>query len=127
MHLRPISLARCRSVACIHQYGVVGPRVCRAVTVHERLDRQPAYATPGQHTAQTATGRQVFRQISDVEIQKRVTEIGAQITKDYKEGDLIMIGIGGFTPLEGFMARADWEGSWWPPARRATLPLRRAR
>ncbi len=25
-------------------------------------------------------------------------------------GDLIMIGIGGFTPLEGFMTRADWEG-----------------
>ena len=31
--------------------------------------------------------------ISDVEIQKRVTELGAQITKDYKEGDLILIGI----------------------------------
>ncbi len=25
-------------------------------------------------------------------------------------GDLIMIGIGGFTPLDGFMTRADWEG-----------------
>jgi sulfate adenylyltransferase len=25
-------------------------------------------------------------------------------------GDLIMLGIGGFTPLEGFMTRADWEG-----------------
>ena len=25
-------------------------------------------------------------------------------------GDLIMIGIGGFTPLEGFMTRAAWEG-----------------
>ncbi|MFQ5938139.1 MAG: sulfate adenylyltransferase, partial [Acidiferrobacterales bacterium] len=25
-------------------------------------------------------------------------------------GDLIMIGIGGFTPLEGFMTRADWAG-----------------
>ncbi len=25
-------------------------------------------------------------------------------------GDLIMMGIGGFTPLEGFMTRADWEG-----------------
>jgi hypoxanthine phosphoribosyltransferase len=31
--------------------------------------------------------------ISDAEIQKRVTEIGAQITKDYKDGDLILIGI----------------------------------
>jgi len=25
-------------------------------------------------------------------------------------GDLLMLGIGGFTPLEGFMGRADWEG-----------------
>ncbi|MHB0915862.1 MAG: sulfate adenylyltransferase [Thermoleophilia bacterium] len=25
-------------------------------------------------------------------------------------GDLIMMGIGGFTPLEGFMSRADWQG-----------------
>lgn len=30
---------------------------------------------------------------SDAEIQKRVTEIGAQITRDYKDGDLILIGI----------------------------------
>jgi sulfate adenylyltransferase len=27
-----------------------------------------------------------------------------------ERGDLIMLGIGGFTPLEGFMSRADWEG-----------------
>ena len=25
-------------------------------------------------------------------------------------GDLIMLGIGGFTPLTGFMGQADWEG-----------------
>jgi sulfate adenylyltransferase len=25
-------------------------------------------------------------------------------------GDIIMLGIGGFTPLDGFMTRADWEG-----------------
>jgi len=25
-------------------------------------------------------------------------------------GDLIMMGIGGFTPLEGFMTHADWQG-----------------
>ena len=25
-------------------------------------------------------------------------------------GDIIMMGIGGFTPLEGFMTHADWEG-----------------
>src|SRR6266566_8197199 len=25
-------------------------------------------------------------------------------------GDLVLLGIGGFTPLEGFMTRADWQG-----------------
>jgi len=27
-----------------------------------------------------------------------------------EKGDLIMMGIGGFTPLKGFMSRADWQG-----------------
>ena len=27
-----------------------------------------------------------------------------------EKGDLIMMGIGGFTPLEGFMSKADWQG-----------------
>jgi len=27
-----------------------------------------------------------------------------------ERGDLVMLGIGGFTPLEGFMTRADWAG-----------------
>lgn len=27
-----------------------------------------------------------------------------------EKGDLIMLGIGGFTPLDGFMSRADWQG-----------------
>ena len=27
-----------------------------------------------------------------------------------EKGDLIMLGIGGFTPLEGFMTQADWQG-----------------
>ncbi|HET9403076.1 MAG TPA: sulfate adenylyltransferase [Burkholderiales bacterium] len=27
-----------------------------------------------------------------------------------EKGDLIMLGMGGFTPLDGFMGRADWEG-----------------
>jgi sulfate adenylyltransferase len=27
-----------------------------------------------------------------------------------EKGDIIMLGIGGFTPLEGFMTRADWAG-----------------
>ena len=33
------------------------------------------------------------------------------VTLDSRErGDLIMLGIGGFTPLEGFMGQADWQG-----------------
>ena len=41
-----------------------------------------------------------------------------------EKGDVIMMGIGGFTPLEGFMSRADWagvcddmrtsDGTFWP-------------
>src|SRR5512140_2650000 len=27
-----------------------------------------------------------------------------------EKGDLVMLGIGGFTPLGGFMTRADWQG-----------------
>ncbi len=27
-----------------------------------------------------------------------------------EKGDLIMLGIGGFTPLDGFMTHADWQG-----------------
>ena len=27
-----------------------------------------------------------------------------------EKGDLVMLGIGGFTPLDGFMSHADWEG-----------------
>jgi len=27
-----------------------------------------------------------------------------------EKGDIIMLGIGGFTPLEGFMTHADWAG-----------------
>jgi sulfate adenylyltransferase len=27
-----------------------------------------------------------------------------------EEGDIVMLGIGGFNPLDGFMGKADWEG-----------------
>jgi sulfate adenylyltransferase (EC 2.7.7.4) len=29
-----------------------------------------------------------------------------------EEGDVVMLGIGGFNPLEGFMNKADWQGIW---------------
>ena len=27
-----------------------------------------------------------------------------------ERGDIVMLGIGGFTPLDGFMSQADWRG-----------------
>ena len=32
------------------------------------------------------------------------------VVSSREKGDLVMLGIGGFTPLDGFMTRADWEG-----------------
>jgi sulfate adenylyltransferase len=43
--------------------------------------------------------------------EKKRAETLAQVHITSREvGDLIMLGIGGFTPLDGFMTRADWEG-----------------
>ena len=42
---------------------------------------------------------------------RRSAESLPRVTISSRErGDLIMLGIGGFTPLDGFMTRADWEG-----------------
>ncbi len=40
----------------------------------------------------------------------RAARLRALRVSSREKGDLIMLGIGGFTPLEGFMTRADWEG-----------------
>lgn len=40
----------------------------------------------------------------------RARSLRAVRVSSREKGDLIMLGIGGFTPLEGFMTRADWEG-----------------
>ncbi len=43
--------------------------------------------------------------------ERRRAESLPRVTLSSREaGDVIMMGIGGFTPLEGFMTRADWEG-----------------
>jgi len=42
---------------------------------------------------------------------KRAKELTAVTLTSREVGDLIMMGIGGFTPLEGFMNEADWKGS----------------
>ena len=40
----------------------------------------------------------------------RAKSLPAVRVSSREKGDLVMLGIGGFTPLEGFMTRADWEG-----------------
>jgi len=40
----------------------------------------------------------------------RARSLPAVCVSSREKGDLIMLGIGGFTPLDGFMTRADWEG-----------------
>ncbi|MEW6657628.1 MAG: sulfate adenylyltransferase [Thermodesulfobacteriota bacterium] len=42
---------------------------------------------------------------------KRAKELTAVTMSSRETADLIMMGIGGFTPLDGFMGQADWKGS----------------
>jgi sulfate adenylyltransferase len=41
---------------------------------------------------------------------RRAQSLPKVVVSSRERGDLIMLGIGGFTPLPGFMTRADWEG-----------------
>lgn len=40
----------------------------------------------------------------------RASTLPALRVSSREKGDLIMLGIGGFTPLDGFMSNADWQG-----------------
>ena len=40
----------------------------------------------------------------------RAASLPAVRVSSREKGDLVMLGIGGFTPLDGFMTRADWQG-----------------
>jgi sulfate adenylyltransferase len=42
--------------------------------------------------------------------QARAASLPKVTVSSREAGDIIMLGIGGFTPLTGFMTRADWEG-----------------
>jgi sulfate adenylyltransferase len=44
------------------------------------------------------------------EERKRAASLPKLKVSSREKGDLIMLGIGGFTPLDGFMTHADWEG-----------------
>ena len=41
---------------------------------------------------------------------KRAATLPKITVSSREKGDIIMLGIGGFTPLEGFMTHADWQG-----------------
>jgi sulfate adenylyltransferase len=41
---------------------------------------------------------------------RRATTLPRVRVSSREKGDIIMLGIGGFTPLDGFMTRADWQG-----------------
>ena len=45
----------------------------------------------------------------DAELKKAAGLKKIEISSQVK-GDLIMLGIGGFSPLNGFMTKADWKG-----------------
>jgi len=44
------------------------------------------------------------------EAKKKAKSLTQVRTVSRETGDLIMLGIGGFTPLDGFMTKADWKG-----------------
>jgi sulfate adenylyltransferase len=48
-------------------------------------------------------------QARDTEL-RRAASMRRLTVSSREKGDLLMLGIGGFTPLEGFMTRADWQG-----------------
>ena len=41
---------------------------------------------------------------------QRAATLPKVVVSSREKGDLIMLGIGGFTPLDGFMTHADWQG-----------------
>lgn len=41
---------------------------------------------------------------------RRASSLPALRVSSREKGDLVMLGIGGFTPLQGFMTHADWQG-----------------
>src|SRR6185436_16271695 len=46
-----------------------------------------------------------------VEERKRAETLPKLHVSSREKGDLVMLGIGGFTPLDGFMTQADWKGT----------------
>jgi sulfate adenylyltransferase len=41
---------------------------------------------------------------------ERAATLPTLVVSSREKGDIVMLGVGGFTPLDGFMTRADWQG-----------------
>ena len=65
------------------------------VKPHGGGELKPLLRRPDELSAECSRAKNLPR----VEISSRET------------GDLVMLGIGGFTPLDGFMSRADWQST----------------
>ncbi len=61
------------------------------------------------HGAQALKPRMLAGEVLAAE-RARAPSLPAVSISSREKGDLVMLGIGGFTPLEGFMTRADWQG-----------------
>jgi len=48
--------------------------------------------------------------VAQVEEKRRAALLSKVKVSSREKGDLLMLGIGGFTPLDGFMTYADWQG-----------------
>ncbi|MDP1620691.1 MAG: sulfate adenylyltransferase, partial [bacterium] len=66
----------------------------KLVKPHGGGELKPLLLTGSAHTAELARAQHLPK----LRLSSRET------------GDLIMLGIGGFTPLDGFMTHADWQG-----------------
>ena len=66
----------------------------KLVKPHGGGELKPLLLTGAAHTAELARAQHLLK----IRLSSRET------------GDLIMLGIGGFTPLDGFMTHADWQG-----------------
>jgi sulfate adenylyltransferase len=100
--------AACRTINCFHLQVAKGGILPGLVAPHGGGRLKPLMLAGAELAAELA----------------RAKALPAVRVSSREKGDLIMLGIGGFTPLGGFMTRADWQavcdgcrtasGLFWP-------------
>jgi sulfate adenylyltransferase len=82
------------------------PRGAYSSASHERIPRSRLVPPHG-----SATLLPRLLEGADLEQERRrAAQLPALRVSSRERGDLLMLGIGAFTPLAGFMTRADWQG-----------------